>query len=104
MIFVILTDEHVGLNEALAIAKHMQIKGELSLMTYDLSHYRRVPLGENSADSIKDIIESMSKYYDNVMVRIIADENQIISIKKHFSNTDYDINAYVMRDTINLNN
>ena len=103
MIFVILTDEHVGLNEGLAIAKHMQIKGEVALLTYDLSHYRRFPLSKDSADSIKDIIESMNKYYNDVTVRIVADESQSISVKKFFSNTKYDITAYVMRDVINLN-
>lgn len=102
MIFVILTDEHIGLNESLTIANHMQIKGELALLTYELSHYRRLPLGRKGADSIKDIIESMTKHYDSVKVNIIADEKQVISIKKHFTNTKYDISAYVMRDKIDL--
>ena len=103
MIFVILTDEHAGLNEGLAMAKYMQTNNEIALLTYDLSHLKRCPLSNDTADSIKDIIESMSKHYDDLNVKLVADEVQSISVKKFFSNTNYSINVYVMGKRLDLN-
>ena len=103
MIFVILTNEHAGLNEGLAIAKSMQTDGEIALLTYDLSHLKRCPLSNDTTDSIKDIIESMSKYYDDVEVKLVVDEVQIISVIKFFSDTNYNVKAYVMGKRIDLN-
>lgn len=103
VIFIILTNEHVGLNEAMGLTKGMQFKHDISILTYDLSHYHGLPLYEEDANKIKDIIESMSKYYNKVNVSIVADKAQIQSIKEFFNNMNYDITAYVMRDAIKLN-
>lgn len=104
MIFIILTDEHKGLNEGLTISKYMQIKHKVSLLTYDLSHYRSLPLLESDVNKIKDLINSMSNHYDSVKVNIVADDLQIDSVKESFSDTNYDITAYVMNNVIRFNN